>query len=509
MLWAQTGLSQSPTFYEDVAPIVYENCTHCHRIGNIGPFPFTNYGEVAAYGHSIANAVATGFMPPWPPDYAYSQFLDQRILTEAEKTTIADWVDAGMPEGDIASNPAIPNFDSIGGLGTPDLEVTMLEPFTQQDDNTDRYIVFSAPTGLSEKRVLKAVEFVPGNNRVVHHAIISLDTTGRAHHLDTLDSPAYGYPSFGGAGFAVSQQGIVKWAPGQRTRPFPDGMGIPFAANSEVIFHIHYGPSLSTETDQSSVRFYFSDEEEYRLIRDKTIRGPHITNPPLEIPANEVKTFFAELPSNKAITVLSVYPHMHFLGKSWKVYAIKPDGLIQRLIRIDNWDFHWQLQYNFRKPAILPAGSIIYAEGTYDNTWGNHDNPNTPPQDVVAGYYSTQEMFWFSFNFVKYRDGDEDLRFTDGNEFIPSQPDETNFFASPNPFRVNSTLQFYIPEELTVTLGIYDYNGKLIKQPIDETILEEGIHQIALFKEDFSEGAYLARLQFGEETRLIRIVRVQ
>ena len=503
--------AQPVTYYEQVAPIIYNNCTHCHRIGQIGPFPLTNYNEVVAFAHSIDHVVSTGEMPPWPPDYSYSQFLDQRVLTDNEKQTISDWVSGGLFAGDPTKEPPIPDFEANENLGTPDVEITMLEPFVHAGDNTDRYMVFSAPTGITERKILKGIEFVPGNSRIVHHAIISSDTTGRATHLDTIDSEAYGYPSFGGVGFSVSGYNIQKWAPGQRSRFFPENMGKLLEPNSNVIFHIHYGPCNSTQSDQSSVRFYFYEESEFRLIKSKTIRGPHLVNPPLEIAANEIKTFNAELSISKDITVLSVYPHMHFLGKSWNVYAVSPNGFVKRLIKIDDWDFHWQLQYTFRSPVILSEGSKIFAQAIYDNTWANPDNPNFPPKDVVAGYQSSDEMFWFSFSFVEYLEGDEYIKFaeefTGENDMDLSFPDNKIFFLNPNPFSHDAIVNFYVPEELTVSFQVFDLAGKLLKSPIIAETLNTGVHQIYLFHRDYSEGLYFLRLKLGAETHLLKVVK--
>ena len=501
--------AQPTTYYQHIAPIIYDNCTRCHRIGQIGPFPFTNYNEVAAYAHSINHAVAIGEMPPWPPDPSYSQFLDQRMLSVNEKQTISDWVAGGLPPGNPANEPAIPNFEMNENLGPPDLEITMLDSFVHLGDNTDRYMVFAVPSGITQQKVLRGIEFVPGNNRIVHHAVISSDTTARALYYDSLYTVEYGYPSFGGVGFSVSGQGIQRWAPGQRARLFPENMGKILEANSYILFHIHYGPYHITESDRSSVRFYFYQEEEpdFRPIKAKTIRGPHLLNPPLEIAANEIKTFEAELPITKDITILSVYPHMHFLGKSWEVHAVNTEGFIKPLIKIDDWDFHWQLQYDFRVPVVLPEGSIIFATAVYDNTWGNVDNPNFPPQDVAAGYHSTDEMFWFSISFVSYRDGDEDLNFTAPDDVSAYVPENTTFFLDPNPFRDDAIVNFYVPEELTVSFQVFDLSGKLVKSPINSEILQAGVHQVYLFENDYSEGLYILRLKTGAETKLLKVVK--
>ena len=74
---------QGVTFHADVAPIVFNHCTSCHRPGEIGPMPFTNYAEVAAYGEFIEYVTSIGYMPPWSPDETYSHFVGENVLTPA------------------------------------------------------------------------------------------------------------------------------------------------------------------------------------------------------------------------------------------------------------------------------------------------------------------------------------------------------------------------------------------------------------------------------------------
>ena len=96
--FAQTA--NNPTFHLDIAPIIYNNCTECHRVGELGPMPLTTYEEVAANGYYIEYVTQSGYMPPWTPDHNYTTLNGERFLTDEEKQTIVDWVGADMPEGD-------------------------------------------------------------------------------------------------------------------------------------------------------------------------------------------------------------------------------------------------------------------------------------------------------------------------------------------------------------------------------------------------------------------------
>ena len=92
------------------------------------------------------------------------------------------------------------------------------------------------------------------------------------------------------------------------------------------------------------------------------------------------------------VEVLSVLPHAHYLGRRMDVFAELPGGGRRWLLHIKRWDFKWQDQYRYETPVVLPRGSAVCMHFTYDNSSANPQNPNTPPQRVVGGNRSTDEM---------------------------------------------------------------------------------------------------------------------
>jgi hypothetical protein len=92
---------------------------------------------------------------------------------------------------------------------------------------------------------------------------------------------------------------------------------------------------------------------------------------------------------------------MHTLGKTFRAFAITPTGDLVPFVKIDDWDFNWQSTYVFEELLTVPAGSVIYAEATYDNTINNPENPNYPPKDVTYGWNTTDEMMNFIIYYVE------------------------------------------------------------------------------------------------------------
>src|SRR5215471_2684608 len=88
-----------PTFTKDVAPILYKNCTTCHRPGEIAPMPLLTYEDARPYAKDILEEVGEGHMPPWHADAPPGTFENERRLSDVDKKTLLDWAANGAPKG--------------------------------------------------------------------------------------------------------------------------------------------------------------------------------------------------------------------------------------------------------------------------------------------------------------------------------------------------------------------------------------------------------------------------
>lgn len=83
--------------------------------------------------------------------------------------------------------------------------------------------------------------------------------------------------------------------------------------------------------------------------------------------------------------------HAHYLGKEMELTATLPDGETIDLLRINDFDFNWQEQYQYAEFVRLPKGTRLDARAA-DNSTDNPRNPSTPPVRVKWGRESTDEM---------------------------------------------------------------------------------------------------------------------
>jgi hypothetical protein len=508
LFWSAPARGQAPTWTDDIAAIVYENCTTCHRPGEIGPFPLTTYEEAAAWSAMMAYVAEERIMPPWKPDPTYTTFVGEKHLTQEQIDLLAAWAAAGAPIGNPDQIPAPPEFPSGSQLGTPDLVLTMSEAYPLQTDFTDEYRVFVLPTSLTEVRDVAAVEFRPGNASVVHHVVIGYETSGDGATLDAL-TPGYGYPSFGDFGVAVEGT-LSGYTPGINAIPYPAGIGKTLPAGANLLVQIHYAPVVTEEWDQSSINIFFkeADDPAIRQVEPMSFSPSDMPYgyPSFKILPDEVSNFLVTKELESDISLINIQPHSHYLGKSYHVWAKTPEDVTIPIIRINHWDFNWQGAYTFPHLLPIPAGSTLYCMATYDNTAENPNNPSSPPVLSSWGEASTDEMLLVRMQYVSYENGDETISIsTSLNETIEApaiEPDQATFFAlSPNPTRAGTHAELYLNRAANLRILLFDLTGRMIRELMPPTPWGAGFQRIPLTVESTASGLYLVAVE-GDGFRL-------
>jgi hypothetical protein len=380
------GLAR-PTYCKDVAPILQKNCQECHRPGQVGPFALENYEQARKRATDIATVVENRAMPPWKAaPHVGVAFKDARFLSDHEVATLAAWAEAGAPEGNRADLPPPAVFAADWQLGTPDLVIDTGCDFAIPAAGEDIYRCFVVPTNLDKDMYVSAIEYRPGNRRVVHHILSYVDTSGKARERDQAD-PGPGYSCFGGPGEETSGD-LGGWAPGMRPSQLPDGIGRSLPKKSDVIIQMHYHPSGKPESDRSTIGLYFARKPVKQILHWSGAANLEMQLPPGQTNI-EIKAQW-EIPVD--VVAYAVTPHMHLLGKDMLMSIKYPDGRVQDLIKIDAWDFNWQYSYYFRDPLELPKGSELLVTAHFDNSRLNPRNPNKPPKLVTWGEATTDEM---------------------------------------------------------------------------------------------------------------------
>jgi mono/diheme cytochrome c family protein len=327
-----------PTYAGQVAAILQKHCLECHRPGQVGPFPLKTYAQARKRAGDIATVVRDRLMPPWKAaPQAYPRFKYERSLSASEIATVVAWAEAGAPEGDPSRVPTPPEFSDEWKLGTPDLVLEMPADFEVPAEGKDIYRCFVIPTSLGENRYISAIEYRPGNRRVVHHMIGYVDTTGEGRKRDEAEEGP-GYNCFTGGPGIKPHGDLGGWAPGCEPSVLPEGVARPLPKGSDVVLQVHYHPRGKPEVDRSRIGIHFS-----KAPVKQTMCWSIVANRDLKIPADdpnvEVETSWT-IPVD--VEMLAVGPHMHQIGRNMRIWATLPDGREIGLVRVDDWDFNWQ-----------------------------------------------------------------------------------------------------------------------------------------------------------------------
>jgi tetratricopeptide (TPR) repeat protein len=375
-----------PVSFSDIAPILFDGCGMCHRPGGAAPFSLLTYPSARQRATQIAAVTKSRVMPPWKSEPGLGEFIGQRPLSDAEIDLIQRWAADGAPEGDPRVLPQARWTDGWQ-LGKPDLVVTLSQPYVLQADGTDVSRVFVLPLPVNTTRYVRGLEFRPGNPKVVHHANIRIDRTPASRQLDDED-PGPGYDGLILRSAVYPDGHFLGWTPGQVAPLLPKGLAWRLDPGTDLVVEVHMRPSGRSEVVEPSIGLFFGDDPP-----ERTPAMLRLGRQSIDIAAGEKDYTITDsfvLPVD--VEVQAVQPHAHYRAREVRGVATLPDGTVKWLISIKDWDFRWQHVYRYVTPFALPKGTTLAMRYTYDNSADNSRNPQQPPQRVLWGQWSKDEM---------------------------------------------------------------------------------------------------------------------
>ena len=394
------------TYSDQIARIFQKHCVECHRDGQIAPFALTDYDEAVGWAETIAEVIRDRRMPPWHASTAYGDFKNARLMSDAEKELVYEWVDSGAPAGDAANLPEPETYVSGWRLPKdPDLVLEMRSrPFPIPAEGTVEYQYFVVDPGFESEKWIKSAEVIPGNFNVVHHCIVFV-----------RPPDANGLRGFGW---------LAAYVPGQAPIVLPPGMARRVPAGSKLVFQMHYTPNGIPQQDNTKLGIVFTDETEV----EKEIVTLGALNRSFEIPPG-AKDFKVETTMDwfpKGGQVVSLAPHMHVRGRSFRFIA--EDGDNRRiLLDVPDYDFNWQHVYELREPLPLSENTLIRCIARFDNSADNLVNPD-PTASVTWGDQTWEEMMVGFVDVAVSRDTQIKLPWETDEGDEPANEDEIDEF---------------------------------------------------------------------------------
>lgn len=361
------------TFHRDVEPILQKHCQTCHRAGEIGPMPLMTYAQVRPWAKSIGEAVALRKMPPWFADPAIGHFANDPSLSAGELSKVREWVADGAPVGSKSEAPAPVVWEHF--RPAPDLVTRMPRPIRIPANKTleYQYVVLSA--AFPEDRWVSAVDIVPGDRSVVHHAVLYVREPG-SKWLRESDAKS-----------GTTSDILAIYTPGAPVMECPDGMAKKIPAGSDLVLQMHYNSRKTDAKDQTEIRIWYAKE-----MPESRVLTLQMSNYGLRIPPgarNYRVAVSGSVPQDAVL--LSMFPHMHLRGSGFEYQILGKAGRVDTLLRVEHYNFYWQLNYRLTTPRPLPAGTQLLWTGYYDNSANNPLNPD-PAEEVTWGEQSQEEM---------------------------------------------------------------------------------------------------------------------
>jgi hypothetical protein len=396
------------TFHEQIEPLLQRHCQRCHHRGGNAPFALEDYREVRGWRRMIRRVVAERRMPPWGADPAHGRFANDASLSKDEIELIARWVEGGAPEGDPAAAPPRREFPDTWRIGTPDATFTT-PAFDVPAEGTLPYRYVRIPTRYAEDRWIEAFQIRSTARETIHHVLVFLEDVRPG--MDRPWTPPFNpqrllegarprevpqwiarfrklivedLPRGGGGGLNGY---LANSSSGQEPVIHPEGRARLLPAGATLVFQIHTTPTGKATTSETTLAVRWAKQPPREPIYTGSIATVAFKIPP----GAEAHPVTATLRLPRDGLLLSLRPHMHLRGRSFRYTAQRPDGTRQILLEVPRWDFNWQLDYVLAEPIRLPKGTILRVEATYDNSERNPYNPD-PTREVYFGIQSEEEM---------------------------------------------------------------------------------------------------------------------
>jgi hypothetical protein len=328
-------------FNREIAQIFQKKCFQCHTEGNIG-MALTTYAEARPWAVAIREEILERKMPPWSAAGGYGHFANDMSLTAREMSLILSWADGGAPSGVLLADEDkppvfVPSLTSWE-LGEPDEILKVAEQTKIAPESPFRVERFEIASGLKQARWLRALQFNPVDRKVIRYAAV--------------------YES-------RSRRWLGTWTPSSQVSAQPAGSGVQLPANGKLTIEIGYRSNHpdSAVTGAADLGLYFLEKAPAR-----TSTAIELTPAAASIAAGKkAERLRSETTIKTAVSVTALWPRLGAGARSLEVTALGPDGTVEPMLWLNNYQVEWPTAYILKEPVALPAGTRLVMTAYYDN----------------------------------------------------------------------------------------------------------------------------------------------
>ena len=352
---------------------------------------FLSYSETRPWAKSIREAVLTRKMPPWFADPGYGRFANDRSLSPREIVVLAEWANSGAPPGDPKDAPPPRQWPTAWRMGTPDAVMQSPADVSIPARGVIEYQYLILPTRFAGDKWVERVEVRPSNRAAVHHAVVYIrepgstwlasQPAGRIFELPPSHDRRPNPKSF------TTSDILTVYTPGNSVENWGPGAAKKIKAGSDLVLQMHYTATGAPGRDRTQVGVTFSRERPKHAVLTLQMGNDRFV-----IPAGDPDyrvSVSGTLPRDAQL--IGMLPHMHLRGKAFEYQIAGANGALETLLKVNNFDFNWQIDYRLSAPRLLRAGTRLLFSAYFDNSKNNPRNPD-PAVDVRFGEQSWEEM---------------------------------------------------------------------------------------------------------------------
>jgi hypothetical protein len=326
-------LTTTVLFDREIVRILDKHCVMCH-VENGPSFPLVTYEQSWVQGRKIRAGVLARHMPPWAAVQGYGQFANDNSLTLRETQFIVSWVEglgprnAGTVFTNVVSSGPRPaavraHVDfGIWELGEPDLkrELSATTIASGQPNGIERRVI---DLQLKTDRRIRALEYMPGDRRVVRAAVFTVQETG---------------------------QWLGSWTPWYGWVKLPAGSAYRLPAGSHIVAEIHYRGTNQRVVERGTLGVYFAEGATPQTVTDLVLeaRGP-----------GALKKLRAETRLAADTHAWALRPEIPIGVQSIEVAARAPSGETEILLFAKDFPADWPTPYIFAAPVVLRKGTTL------------------------------------------------------------------------------------------------------------------------------------------------------
>lgn len=365
------------SYQNEIAPILKRRCTTCHIEDGLAPWAMINHRMIQGWSPMIREVLITHRMPPGQIDVQEGEWDNIHEITDEELITLVHWIDSGARNADD-EDPLKEQEELFEGwsLGEPDLIVNVPENEVPATGMVD-FIIERSDLNLTQDQWISAVAYNVGDRSVLHSLLVfAVDPNIVEKDQAGLVDPK-------------NTEFISLYVPPRTEESFADDSAFLLRQDRDLSFKIRYVTGGRDTIDATRIGLYFRDTPPEYAVRNVITLNPDFT-----VAAGVVKQVeHAETAVfDNDVWVESFAPQTHTRGKSMTISAQFPDGSIERLINVANYNFNWQMNYRMSERLHLPAGSKLISDTVYDNSASNPQNVD-PETDVAVGLTTYDEIF--------------------------------------------------------------------------------------------------------------------